>query len=181
MRYRELIVENAEPVVLYRISAKPTVKLNPTYAPEDNSLSLVDRSGHKGIYLTKDVERWVNGHGYLRAFVAEIYADPSALEHDTIGRWGGEIFVPADQFPKLKVNRVIPLDAYARETYGGHGWLEDSHGISFDTGQEIDYKNYAPYPKGYRYEHDVRSMPPEQVKVLKQRAAAGIKARQRNR
>lgn len=180
MRYRELI-ENAEPVVLYHITAKANFKLNPNYAPEDNSFSITDRSGHKGIYLTKDVERWVNGHGYIRAFVAEIYADPSALEHDTIGRWGGEIFVPADQFSKLKINRVIPLDAYCRETYSDHGWLEREHGITFDSGEEIDHKNWRPYPDGYRYEHDVRTLPPEQVKILKQRAAAGLKARRKNR
>lgn len=179
MRYRELIVENTEPVVMYHITAKSNFKLNRNYAPEDNSISIDDRSGHKGIYLTDNVERWVNGHGYMRAFVAEILVEPSALEHDTIGRWGGERFIPADQFDKLKINRVIPLDALCREIYRGHGWLEDSHGIAFDTGEQIDHRNYNPYPDGYRYEHDVRNLPPEQVKILKQRAAAGIKARRR--
>ncbi len=178
MRYRELI-ETAGPVVLYHITSKPRFKLDPNYAPEDNAFAMTDRSGHKGIYLSKDVERWVNGHGYIRAFVAEIHAEPSALEHDTIGRYGGEIFVPADQFDKLKVVRVIPLDAYAREKYGSHGWLEDSHGFEFDTGNPIKQTgNYTPF-RGYRYEGDVRTMTADEIKVLKQRAAKGIKARQR--
>jgi hypothetical protein len=174
-------IKPADPVKLYHITNKANFKLNPNFAPEDNSFAIHDRSGHKGIYLTRDVERWVNGEGYVRAFVAEIYADPSALDHDTIGRWGGEIFIPADQFGKLKVNRVVPLDAIARETYRQHGWIEYSHGHEFDTGKEITAKNHE-YPfKDWTYDKDTRNMSPDEVKQIKQHFKVGYKARLKQR
>ena len=43
------------------------------------------------------------------------------------------MFVPARHFEKLHVNRVIPIDAHAREEYGEHGWIEEHHGTEFDT------------------------------------------------
>ena len=175
------LTEAAGPVKLYHITNKPNFKLNPNHAPEDNAISIQDRSGHKGIYLTPDVEPWVNGHGYIRPFVAEIYADPSALDHDTVGRWGGEIFIPADQFDKLKVHRVIPLDAFAREEYGEHGWIETSHGHEFDTGKEIPPQSFMqayelPF-KGYKYDKDTRNMSPDEVKRIKQHFNVGSKVR----
>jgi len=173
--------EAAGPVKLYHITNKPNFKLNPNHAPEDNAISLQDRSGHRGIYLTPDVEPWVNGHGYIRPFVAEIYADPSALDHDTVGRWGGEIFVPADQFDKLKVHRVVPLDAIAREQYGVHGWIEGSHGHEFDTGNEITARGWDRPFRDYQYDRDTRSMSREEVKQIKQHFNVGYKARLKNR
>ena len=185
MRYAEIIAETARdkpagPVKLYHITNKANFKLNPNFAPEDNSLSIHDRSGHKGIYLVANragVERWVNGHDYVRPFVAEIYADPAALDHDTVGRWGGEIFVPADQFDKLKVHRVVPLDAIAREEYGEHGWIEDAHGHEFDTGNEITSKAWERPFKDYRYDKDARNMSPDEVKRIKQHFTVGRKNR----
>ena len=178
-RFIEIVTEDedtpAGPVKLYHITNKANFKLNPNYAPEDNALSISPRSGHKGIYLTRDVEPWVNGHDYLRAFVAEIYADPSALEHDTVGRWSSEIFIPADQFEKLKVNRVVPLDVIAREKYGGHGWIERSHGHEFDTGQEITDRHHR--FKDYKYDKDARTMSSDEVKQIKQHFKVGSKAR----
>lgn len=178
IRHYMQIVTEAEggPVKLYHITNKANFKLNRNYAPEDNSLAVFDRSGHKGIYLTPNVERWVNGHGYIRPFVAEIYADPSALEHDRIGRWGGEIFVPADQFDKLKVNRVVPLDVIAREEYGEHGWIERNHGHEFDTGNEIPREYVRPF-KDWKYDKDVRNMSPDEVKRIRQHFKIGYRNR----
>ena len=173
----ESIDEPAGPVKLYHITNKANFKLNPNYAPEDNSFSIHDRSGHKGIYLTANVERWVNGHDYVRPFVAEIYADPSALDHDTVGRWGGEIFVPADQFDKLKVNRVVPLDAIAREDYGSHGWIEGSHGHEFDTGKEITAKGHERPFRDYKYDKDARNMSRDEVRRIRQHFTVGRKNR----
>jgi hypothetical protein len=167
----------AGPVKLYHITNKANFKLNPNFAPQDNAFSIQDRSGHKGIYLTPNVESWVNGHGYARPFVAEIYADPSALEHDRIGRWGGEIFIPADQFDKLKVNRVVPLDVIAREQYGVHGWIESSHGHEFDTGKEITAKGWERPFKDYTYDRDARNMSRDEVKQINQHFKVGHKAR----
>ena len=187
-RYIKIVTEAEDtpdgPVKLYHITNKANFKLNRNYAPTDNAFALQDRSGQKGIYVTPSrdgVERWVNGHGYIRPFVAEIYADPSALDHDTVGRWGGEIFIPADQFDKLRVNRVVPLDAIAREEYGSHGWIEDSHGHEFDTGKEIPARDYyTPYQppfKDYTYDQDTRNMSRDEVKRIKQHFRVGYKNR----
>lgn len=165
------------PVTLYHITDKAKFKLNPNYEPEDNATSIQDRSGHKGIYLARDIEPWVNGRGYMRPFVAEIHADPSALEHDRLSRYGNEVFIPAEQFDKLKVVRVVPLDVIARETYRQHGWIERSHGHEFDTGKPITAKDWE-YPfSDYRYDKDARTMPPEEVSRIKKHFAKGHKAR----
>lgn len=188
MKMRDIIrivTEAAEPVKLYHITSKAKFKLDPNFEPQDNAISISPRIGHKGIYLTPDVERWVNGYGYIRPFVAEILADPSALEHDRLGRWGGEIFVPADQFHKLKVNRVIPLDAYVREKFGEHGWIERSSGHEFDTGNAIPGRDYnKPYTspfKGYTYDGDVRDMSRDEVQRMRRHFNAGHKALLKNR
>lgn len=178
MRLCEMADEpDPAPVKLYHITNKANFKLNPNYAPEDNSISIYSRAGNKGIYLTRDVEKWVNGHDYMRPFVAEIYADPSALDHDTVGRWGGEVFIPAHQFNKLKVNRVVPLDVIAREKYGTHGWIEGSHGHEFDTGNEITAKNWERPFKDYTYDRDARTMSADEVKRIKQHFTLGRKNR----
>lgn len=174
--YITIVEAEGDPVKLYHITNKANFKLNRNYAPQDNSFAVFDRSGHKGIYLTPDVERWVNGHGYIRPFVAEIYADPSALDHDRIGRWGGEIFVPADQFDKLRVNRVVPLDVIAREEYGEHGWIERNHGHEFDTDNEIPREYVRPF-KNWNYDKDVRNMSPDEVKRIRQHFKIGYRNR----
>lgn len=183
MRDLITLIENAQaagPVKLYHITSKANFKLNPNYEPVDNTFSISDRSGNKGIYLARDVEPWVNGHGYMRPFVAEIYADPTALEHDRLGRWGGEVFIPADQFDKLTINRVVPLDVIAREKYGAHGWIEDSRGHEFDTGNEIDRSNMYPF-RDWTYDKDVRNMSKEEIQQLKQHFKVGYKARMKHR
>jgi hypothetical protein len=174
-----LLESAATPLTLYHITDKGNFKLNPEFEPTDNAISISDRSGNKGIYLTPNVEKWVNGHGYIRAFVAEISVDPSALEHDRIGRYGGEIFIPASQFDKLRVNRVIPIDALCREEFGLHGWTEQASGIEFDTGQPITAKNWEQPFRGWTYPHDTRKMPADEVRVIKQRFKVGLKARSR--
>lgn len=176
MRQIMRIIEGQQgTLTCYHITDNAKFKLNPDYAPEDNSIAIVDRSGNKGIYLAREVERWVNGHRYARPFAAEILVDPSALEHDRLGRWGGEIFIPADQFDKLTVNRVIPIDAYARETYRQHGWFERALGIEFDTGNPITVKDWE-YPfDGYRFPGDTRKMSNDEIKRIKQHFKAGYR------
>ena len=156
----------------YHLTDKAKFKLNPKYAPEDNSLSLVDRSGQPGIYLGSDVEKWVNGYGYWRPFVVEFDVDPTVKEDPGVhGRWGGELFVPATSFDKISIKRVIPLDAWARENYGDFGWVEAFHLRRFDTGEPIETEGWGRMlnpPKGYRYPGpDVRQMPAGDVKRLK--------------
>ena len=156
----------------YHLTDKANFKLNPKYAPEDNSLSIGDRSGRPGIYLGSDVERWVNGYGYWRPFVVEFDVDPTVKEDPGVhGRWGGEMFVPATSFDKISIKRVIPLDAWARENYGDFGWVEAFHLRRFDTGEPIETAGWGRMlnpPKGYRYPGpDVRQMPAGDVKRLK--------------
>jgi hypothetical protein len=160
--------------VYYHLTGKARFKLNPKYAPTDNAISIVDRSGRPGIYLTTNVERWVNGHGYLQPFVVEFDVDRSVLDApDATGRWGGELFVPATAYDGLRIKRVIPVDAWVREEYGAHGWVEEWAGVEFDTGKAIVPRSFgsdAPmYPfKGWRYSGpDVRQMPGSDTSRLK--------------
>lgn len=159
----------------YHLTDQAKFKLDSKVAPADNAVAIEDRSNQLGIYLTPDVERWVNGFGYWRPFVVEFKVDPSVLKDPGVhGRYGGELFVPAASFNKLAIQRVIPIDAYAREQYGEPGWIESDLGVEFDTGNPIPrpgsrgwseaYKQY----KGYRYPGpDVRQMPSADVKLLK--------------
>lgn len=159
----------------YHLTSRAKFKLDPKFAPADNAIAIVDRSGRPGIYLSSDVERWVNGYGYWRPFVVEFKADPSVMQDPGVhGRYGGELFVPATSFGKLTIQRVIPLDAYAREKYGEPGWIEQSLEVEFDTGKPIPrpgtpgwaevWKKY----RGYRYPGpDVRKMPTADVNRLK--------------
>lgn len=169
--------EGFGPNTYFHITSKAKFKIDPNYAPEDNAIAITDRSGHKGIYLTNNVERWVNGHGYVRPFVAEIVIDPSVLEHDRISRYGGEVFVPASQFHKINVTRVMPIDAWCREEFGAYGWFERAAGFEFDTGEAITAKDWETPFRGWRYPDDVRTMSAEEVRVLKKRFAVGLKAR----
>lgn len=156
----------------YHITDKANFRLNPKYAPRDNSISIEDRSGRAGIYLAQNIEPWLNGHGYWRPFVAEFDVDPTVKDDPGVhGRWGGEMFVPATSFDKLHIKRVIPLDAWARERYGDFGWVEEQVGRRFDTGEAIQFgpgRNPIDLPRGYRYPGpDVRQMSPEDLKRLK--------------
>jgi hypothetical protein len=159
----------------YHLTERAKFKLDPKFTPSDNAIAIEDRSGRPGIYLGQSVEKWVNGFGYWRPFVVEIKVDPSVMNDPGVhGRYGGEMFVPAASFDKLTIQRVIPIDAYARETYGQPGWIEEDLGVEFDTGNPIvrqgtpgwveAYKKY----KGYRYPGpDVRMMPSADVARLK--------------
>lgn len=158
------------PNVWYHLTDNEKFKLNPNYTPEDNAVAIEDRSGRPGIYLTPDVERWVNGHGYWRPFVVELKVDPSVAKDPGVhGRYGGEMFVPAASFGKLSITRVIPLDAYAREEFGSYGWIEDALRKEFDTGKPITTKGWETPFKDYRYDGpDVREMSRAETDRLKQ-------------
>lgn len=118
----------------YHLTNKAKFKLDPKFAPQDNTVAVEDRSGRPGVYLGKDPEVWLNGKGYWRPFVVEVLVDSSVMQDPGVhGRYAGELFVPASSFGKLSVQRVIPLDAYAREKFGGYGWIEEETGTAFDT------------------------------------------------
>ncbi len=161
--------------VWYHLTDRPKFKLDPKFTPSDNAIAIEDRSGRPGIYLGQSVEKWVNGFGYWRPFVVEFRVDPSVVNDPGVhGRYGGEMFVPATSFNKLAIQRVIPIDAYARENYGEPGWIESSLGVEFDTGDPIvepgrpGWAEAQKKYRGYRYSGpDVRTMPPADAARLK--------------
>lgn len=157
------------PTTWFHLTDRAKFKLDPRFTPADNAVAIEDRSGRPGIYLGKDVERWVNGFNYWRPFVVELRVDPSVLEDPGVhGRYGGELFVPATSFGKVTVVRVIPLDAYAREQYGEPGWIESRLGVEFDTGLPLPPRNQFGKYRPYRYSGpDVRAMTAAETSHLK--------------
>lgn len=166
---------------VYHLTDKAKFKLDPKKVPEDNALAIRQRDA-AGLYVAKDswgVESWVNGYGYLRPFVVELDVPEDVLTDE---RWGNEGFIPADRFDEVEVKRVIPVDAFARETYNDYGWVESQLGARFDNGAQVPERRFGePYegvPKGWRYEGpDARDMTSAEVKRLRDGAAAARRAR----
>ena len=166
---------------MYHITDDPKFTPKADQVPSDNAFALHERTA-AGIYLTPNPESWVNGHGYVRPFVAEVHV-PKGVGHP--GRWGDEHFVHGDEIHRLKVNRVIPLDAHAREEYGSPGWIEKHHGTTFDTGEKIKPAGFNStsaeiYPyRGYKYPGpDTRDMSPAEVQRHRQRTEQFNKTRE---
>lgn len=154
----------------FHLTDDPKFALDPSRVPEDNAMSIRPRED-PGLYLGQgpdSVERWVNGHGYMRPYVAEVHA-PEHLTREE--RWSGERFLPAEHFGEAQVKRVIPLDAHARETYGDHGWIEERIGTTFDTDEPFDAGPPYNRQRGYKYSGpDVRDMSPEEDARHQERA-----------
>lgn len=156
--------------IWYHLTDRGRFKLDSKFTPADNSISIYDRSGKAGIYVASRVDVWVNGHNYWRPFVVEFKIDPSVFENPQVhGRWGGERFIPASLFNNIEIQRVIPLDAYAREKFEQHGWIESELKKEFDTGKPIIAKPWE-YPfRGYKYKgKNVRDMSSSEINNLKQ-------------
>lgn len=125
---------------LYHITDNNQFALDPEFAPQDNTFSIEDRSGRKGVYLTADPDHW-RAKGYMRPYVAEIHV-PEGLAHAE--RWGGEQFLPAEHYDKVQVNRVVPFDVYQRERHKNTpGTLEDAVGPA-STGDRDDARAFTP-------------------------------------
>lgn len=172
-------VDSGERETWYHMTDRAKFRLDPNFTPADNAFALEDRSGVKGIYLAPNIERWVNGQGYLRPFLVELTADAALKKAPGVhGRYHGEMFVPAAAFDRLRIERVIPIDAFAREQYGSYGWIEDAAREEFDTGRAIPPRA-AHYPfHGYRYTGpDVREMDAATVARLKKAWRKALKLR----
>lgn len=158
----------SKPEVRYHITDNPRFSPDPNFRPENNTTL----GGHypKGMFVSDDPEKWVNGHDYVRPWVAEIHVDPSLRKAEGVhGGYRGETFVPAEHFDKIKVHRVIPLDAYAREQYHDNGWIEEHHKTSFDDEKPLPGGHGAKWPK-YRYSGpDARDMPESETQRHKER------------
>lgn len=164
-QWHRLVVE-ASGTTYWHLTDKANFKLNPKFVPADNAIAIRQRTA-PGLYLAKDLEPWINGHGYIRPYAAEISVPESALVDE---RWGGEKFLPAEHFDQARILRVIPIDAYAREVYNAAGWIEDRMGTTFDTDEPFTEPTWKPIYKDYRYSGpDAREMSKEDQARHKQR------------
>jgi hypothetical protein len=159
--------DNLSSQQFWHITDNPKFALDPKYEPENNT-TLGGRM-KPGIFLGRSAESWVNGHNYIRPYVAEIHAHPDIHEQSGVhGGYSGETFVPAEHFDKLKVHRVIPLDANAREEYGASGWIEQYHGTRFEDDKPLpkQFGNVYPYRYSdpYKAHSDYKTLPEQPYK-----------------
>lgn len=143
--------------VLYHLADKADFRLDPTFRPQNNTTW--GGNYPPGIFLGSSVEAWVNGYGYWRPWVVEFEAPSDLRQLEGVsGGYSGEVFVPAEHFDRLRLVRVVPLDAHCREQFGDYGWTERWFGTTFDTEEPIppeDENNYFRW-RGYRYPGDAR-------------------------
>lgn len=153
----------------YHLTDNPRFELDPTYVPDQNYLAIYTRKD-AGIYLTDNPEYWVNAHDYVRPFVVE-FEVTGEQEHAGVPGSSQE-FIPADQFDRLKVTRVIPLDEWVREEFGEKGWVEEHF-------NPTEYSIYTPYKHpfpDYKYTGpDVREMTEEQTAEMARRTRQYLK------
>jgi hypothetical protein len=157
----------------FHLTDDPKFAPDPGRTPTDNSITLsrLLSEPRKGLYVTKTPEHWVNRYNYVRPYVAELHVPSEHVEH---GEYGGEGFIPSERLHHARVSRVIPLDAHVREQFGEHGWVEEHHGTTFDTGAKIKEQGWnEPRDtslKGYRYSGpDVRQMTRRQTERHRKR------------
>ena len=151
--------------MLYHLTAKVDFRLDPKFRPQNNT-TMGGKWPEPGIFLTDSVEHWGNGYGYWQPWVVE-FDVPGGVGQN----FGRETFVPATEFDRLRMVRVIPLDAYCREVYGGWGWSESDLETTFDTFEPIGVKELNNYYlwRGYRYPGDARSTDPGWQDAYKKR------------
>lgn len=121
----------------YHLTSKVDFKLDPKKRPENNTT--LGGDWQPGIFLTTPdgIGHWAQGYGYWRPWVVEFdigSAKPLFEE-------GYEAFYTAEEYPKIRVLRVLPLDAFCREQYGAWGWTEEDTGLTFDTMEPYEDKS----------------------------------------
>jgi hypothetical protein len=152
--------------VFYHVTDNPNFELSTTHRPHLNLEGGEDEHREPGIHMAdhEGINRWMGTGGYIRPYMVELHAHPELDDHpDTEHGFARERYVPAKHYDKLKVHRVIPLDAWDREQ-GGYGHMEQSLGSEYDTGAPIasshedrPYRPRTPYTGP-----DAREMTPEQ-------------------
>lgn len=147
---------------VYHLTDNPRFKLDETFAPEDNSLSINPRDGRRGLYVGQP-ERWAGPpYNYKRPYVAELSVPTGTKE---TGRWGGENFIPADSFGDVRVERVMPYDHYIRREYKEPGETEEHTDKTYDTGELLRHtpaRWQARYPEGFDVEKQIDTRDPRQ-------------------
>ena len=145
---------------MYHLTAKVDFRLDPNKHPQNNTTWGGDWPD-PGIFVTTGwgVEHWCNGYGYWQPWVVEFDMGSVMSDERVRAYEGDEVFVPATVFDKIRITRVLPLDAHCREVYGALGWTESDTGTYFDTfepiPEEIQAKDWYAM-KGYRYPGDAR-------------------------
>jgi hypothetical protein len=146
----------------WHITSNPQFSLDPNIRPQWNST--MGGEAEPGLFVTKDPEFWVNGHDYIRPFIAEIEHPAQGMERGYYS--SADQFLPASLYSQSRIRRVMPIDEWVRETYHSPGWIESAL-------DDID--QYHQFPKDYRYTGpDVRDMPPEETQRHLNRAARYI-------
>lgn len=131
---------SSEEVTVYHLTDNERFQLKRDKIPDDNAISIFERKA-KGLFVVDepyDVGRWV-AKGYIRPFVVEMRVPRHAMRPE---RWHNEKFVDADFFDDVKILRIIPIDAFYRDTWGGEGLTEGSEGGGLDT----DFYTREPLP-----------------------------------
>lgn len=147
---------------VYHLTDDPRFKLDKTFEPQDNSLSINPRDGRKGLYVGEP-EVWAGPpYGYKRPYVVEL-SMPSGTKEK--GRWGGENFIPAESFDDVKVDRVMPYDHYVRRKYGVPGDTEDYLKKTYDTDEPLERtpgRGMARYPETIDVKKEIDTRYPQQ-------------------
>jgi hypothetical protein len=167
------------PEVMYHLTNSANFKLRKVHPANNTTLGGV---WEPGIFLARSVEAWVNGHGYWRPWVVEF--DTAALEPGDLvfeSGYSGEVLVKASAYSRLKVLRVVPLDAHCREVFGERGWTEDSFGTDFRSGEKLSDERARGEMRDYHYAGDARTEPEEWRKAYRKRVSKHAKMRGQGR
>lgn len=158
--------EHATTKKLYHLTDTANFKLKPQYHPQNNT-TLGGDWPEAGVFLGEDPNAWARGYGYWRPYVAEFDVPGDMNQREgVIGGYSRERFIPSRYFHDLKLNRVIPWDAYIREQFGSLGDTENpgqygGEATDFETGQPHSFGYYDTPFEGYHYQGDVRDRPHE--------------------
>lgn len=141
----------------YHLTSKVDFKLDPKKGPLNNRT--LGGEMQPGIFLTQDPSYWAQGYGYWQPWVVEFDVPPDVLSGEGIieSKGNREVYIPATLYSRIRLIRVMPLDAHCREAFGDYGWVEASDGVTFDTEEPIPNEPYRPGKfRGWRYQSDAR-------------------------
>jgi hypothetical protein len=169
--WRARIQRTADRGTMYHLADKVDFRLDPNKHPANNTTWGGDMP-EAGIFLGASVEAWVNGYGYWRPWVVEFAVPPDLKDLEGVtGGYSQEMFVPASHYDKLRMTRVVPLDAHCREEFGEWGWTEEFFETTFDTEEPISAADLGRYGlwRSYRYPGDARQTSPQWQAAYKKR------------
>jgi hypothetical protein len=163
--------------VSYHLTADPDFELDPAKEPQEAQFWGQQATRPPGVFLTSNPDIWHGMYGYHRPYVAEIehpddIMSRAGVSHHRGGEGAGpQTYIPAEHMGDLRVNRVMPYDAYSREQYNW-GPVESASGKDFQTGAPLPISSGQMSPAkwkqmwggDYRFNDDVRNWKPAQRK-----------------